>query len=72
MEDFEEFDESPLDILDGDGDDAVEMCLFFDEDGKSKNSGGRPPSSSGCCVVFLAFGSSVALSAWGIAELLAV
>jgi hypothetical protein len=31
MDDFDDFD-SRLD-LDGDGDDAMEMCLFFDEDG---------------------------------------
>lgn len=49
---MEDFDESPLD-LDGDGDDAMEMCLFFDDDGKSKK-GNKPPSSSGCCFILLA------------------
>ncbi len=58
MEDFENFDEHPLD-LDGDGDDAMEMCLFFDDDDK-KNKGSKPPGSSGCCVVLLAIGSSLA------------
>ncbi|MBW1792104.1 MAG: hypothetical protein JRJ14_07570 [Deltaproteobacteria bacterium] len=58
FEDFENFDENPLD-LDGDGDDAMEMCLFFDDDDK-KNKGSKPPGSSGCCVVLLAIGSSLA------------
>ena len=40
MDDFD----NPLD-LDGDGDDIVEMCLFFDEDGKKKSSSGGPPSA---------------------------
>ena len=65
MDDFDDFDNNPLD-LDGDGDDAMEMCLFFDEDGKSKKGGSKPPSNSGCCVVFLAIGSSLAGAVWGI------
>ena len=44
MDDFDDFD-SPLD-LDGDGDDAVEMCLFFDEDGKKKGTGRQPPRTT--------------------------
>ena len=60
---MEDFDDSPLD-LDGDGDDAMEMCLFFDDDKKSKGS--KPPSNSGCCVVFLAIGSPLAGVMWGI------
>lgn len=35
---MEDFDESPLD-LDSDGDDAMEMCLFFDDDNKKKKGG---------------------------------
>ena len=58
-------DDSPLDILDGDGDDAMEMCLFFDDDDK-KNKASKPPGNSGCCVVLLAIGSSLAGAAWGI------
>ena len=63
MEDFDDFDESPLD-LDGDGDDAMEMCLFFDDDKKKKAR--KPPGNSGCCVVLLAIGSSLAGAAWGV------
>lgn len=65
---MEDFDESPLD-LDGDGDDAIEMCLFFDEDEKSKK-GATPPSKSGCCIVFLVIGSSLAGAVWGIPYLI--
>ena len=61
---MEDFDESPLD-LDGDGDDAMEMCLFFDDDDK-KNKTRKPPGNSGCCVVLLALGSSLAGAMWGI------
>ena len=60
---MEDFNESPLD-LDGDGDDAMEMCLFFDDDDKKK--GRKPPSNSGCCVAFLVIGSSLAGAVWGI------
>ncbi|MDA3832866.1 MAG: hypothetical protein PF495_05670 [Spirochaetales bacterium] len=52
------FDDNSLD-LDGDGDDAIEMCLFFDEDGKNKQGGSKPPSSSGCCVVLVALGGAI-------------
>ena len=68
MEDFDDFDERPLD-LDGDGDDAMEMCLFFDEDGKKgKQDGGKPPSNSGCCVVFLALSSSLIMLGWSVSQ----
>ena len=50
--------EYTLDLLDGDGDDAMEMCLFFDDDKKNKIR--KPPSNSVCCVVLLAIGSSLA------------
>ena len=62
---MEDFDENPLD-LDGDGDDAMEMSLFFDDDKKSKKGGSKPPGNSGCCVIFLAIGSSLAGAMWGI------
>lgn len=67
---MEDFDESPLDILDGDGDDAMEMCLFFDDDGKKKKVN-KPPGNSGCCVVLLAIGSSLAVAMWSVVEALA-
>ncbi len=63
---MEDLEENPLD-LDGDGDDAMEMCLFFDDDDKkSKKGGSKPPGNSGCCVVLLAIGSSLAGTVWGI------
>lgn len=68
MDDFNDFD-SPL-HLDGDGDDAVEMCLFFDEDGKRKGNSNQPHSNSGCCVVLLAFGGVAATMIWSITEIL--
>jgi len=64
MDDFDDFD-SPLD-LDGDGDDAIEMCLFFDEDGKKKGGGNQPSGNGGCCVVLLAFGSAVSAVTYGV------
>ncbi len=64
MDDFD----SPLD-LDGDGDDAIEMCLFFDEDGKKRGGGNQQPGS-GCGVALLLFSGSVASLIWGIAEVL--
>ncbi len=64
MDDFD----SPLD-LDGDGDDAVEMCLFFDEDGKKKGGGNQQPGS-GCCVALLLFGGTVVSMVWGIVEVI--
>ena len=61
---MDNFDDNPLD-LDGDGDDAMEMCLFFDDDAK-KNKKRKPPSNSGCCIVLLAIGSSIAGAIWGV------
>jgi hypothetical protein len=37
---MKDFDKSPLDLI-ADGDDAVEMCLFFDEYEKDKQGGSR-------------------------------
>ena len=65
MDDFD----SPLDF-DGDGDDAVEMSLFFDENGKKKSHGSQPPSNSGCCVVLLALGGVASTMIWSITEIL--
>ncbi len=61
MDDFD----SPLD-LDGDGDDAMEMCLFFDDDDKKKHTGSKPPSNSGCCIVLLAMGAAVLTVGWSV------
>ena len=61
---MDNFEDNPLD-LDGDGDDAMEMCLFFDDDAK-KNKKRKPPSNSGCCIVLLAIGSSIAGAIWGV------
>ena len=47
MDDFD----SPMD-LDGDGDDAIEMCLFFDDD-KKKGSESKPSGSGGCLTMIL-------------------
>ena len=55
----------PLDPA-GEGDDAIEMCLFFDENGKKKCSGSQLPSSSGCCMVFWAVGASIGRIVWGV------
>ncbi len=33
---MDDFEKAPLDFLDGDGDGIIEMCLFFNEDGKDK------------------------------------
>ena len=68
MEDFDEVEESPLD-LDGDGDDAMEMCLFFDDDDKKKKRR-KPPGNSGCCVVFLILTSSLIFMGWGVTQLI--
>ena len=53
-----DFDEDPLDLLEDDGDGVIETCLFFDEDGKDKVSGGKLPGNSGCCVLLMSLGSS--------------
>lgn len=50
------FDENPLDLLDGDGDDAIEMSILLDEKNKG-NGGNRPSGKSGCCVLLLGLGS---------------
>jgi hypothetical protein len=61
MDDFE----NPLD-LDGDGDDAIEMCLLFDEDGKKEGGGHQPAGNGGCCIILLAFGSAVSAVTYGV------
>ena len=68
MDDFDNFDSSPLDL---DGDDAVETCLLFDEDGKNKQTNSKPPSYSGCCVVFLAVWVSIGMAIWSVTHFLA-
>jgi len=47
-----DFGEYPLDLFDDDGDGVNEMCLLFDEDGKNKQTGSKPPSNSGCGIDF--------------------
>ena len=66
---MEDFDKDPLDLLDDDGDGVIEMGLFFDEDGKNKQSGGRPSGNSGCCVV-LCVGASLVMAGWGVVKLI--
>jgi len=39
--------------LDGDGNDAIEVCLFFDEDGKKNRGSNQSPGGSGCWVILL-------------------
>ena len=68
MDNLDDFDEDPLDLLEDDGDGVIEMGLFFDED---KQSGNKPPGNSGCCVVFLAIGTSIGTAAWGISKWIA-
>jgi hypothetical protein len=58
MDDFD----SHLD-LDGDGDDAIEMCLFFDEDGKKKG-GNHQSGNSGCCVILLILRGHGGINLW--------
>lgn len=54
-----DLNEDPLDLIGDDGDGVNEMCLLFDEDGKNKQTGPKPPIKSGCCVFLLAIGVSV-------------
>jgi hypothetical protein len=68
---MDDFDEDPLDLLDDDGDGVNEMCLLFDEDGKNKQTGSKPPGNSGCCLIILAFGTSAGLVIWSITQFLA-
>jgi len=58
-----DFDENPLDILDGDGDDAVEMNILFDDNDKGKQSGNKSSRNSGCCVLLFCIGA-VGTSVW--------
>lgn len=67
MEDFDDFEESPLDILDGDGDDALEMCLFFDKDDEARKR--KPGNNTGCSFILLAAGSGVLAATWGLVKL---
>jgi len=63
MEDFDE----PFD-LDGDGKfGAFEASILEEETNRKKGDNGN----SGCCIVFLALGSSMLLSIWGITKFLA-
>ena len=52
------FDEDPLDLLEDDGDGAIEMGLFFDEDENKQNSQ-KSSQGTGCVVVLLCLGTVV-------------
>lgn len=57
---MDDFDEDPLDLLDDDGDGVIEMGLLFDEDDKNKQSDLKAPKNTGCCMLFLISGTSIA------------
>jgi len=63
---MEDLDKDPLDLLDDDGDGVMEMCLFFDEDGKNKGNDSNQPGKSGCCVALLAIGGALSTVTWSI------
>ena len=56
---MDDFENSPLDILDEDGDDAVEMNLFFDDDGEKNQGSNKPDGNSGCCVPLFLISTSI-------------
>lgn len=66
---MEDFDEDPLDLLGDDGDGVNETCLLLDEDNEKEQTGSKPPGSSGCCVTFLALGTSAGMVVWGISQI---
>lgn len=63
---MEDFDDNPLDILDGN--DALEMALFFDKDeeGKSRKPG---DNNSGCSVVLVFAAAAISTAIWGLGQL---
>jgi len=66
MDEFEDVD-SHLD-LDGDGDDAMEMGLFFDDE-KRGGQCKKTPQTRGCCIALLMFGVTASTMAWGITKI---
>jgi hypothetical protein len=50
-----------LDLLNDDGDGAVEMCLLEEKE-KHRKTGSR--NKSGCCVLFLVLSSSLIIAGW--------
>ena len=66
MEDFDEPD-NPLDI-DGDGDEAIDMCLFFDKDTEEKTDSVQRTGKTGCCVILLFLGVSCSAAGFGLAK----
>lgn len=66
MDEFDDVD-SPLD-LDGDGDDAMEMGLFFDDEERG-GQGKKTPLARGCCIALLMFGGTASTMAWGITKI---
>jgi len=65
---MENLDEDSLDLLGDDGDGITEICLFLDEDAKNNQTGSKLFNKSGCCVIILAFGTSIGLTIWGIIQ----
>jgi len=62
---MDDFDEDPLDLFDDDGDGVIEMSLLFGEDSKNnKQSGLKAPRNTGCCMLFLITGTSIAGTAF--------
>ncbi|KPK26923.1 MAG: hypothetical protein AMJ61_07445 [Desulfobacterales bacterium SG8_35_2] len=56
----------PLDLLNDDGDGAVEMGLLEEEE-KHRKIGSR--NKSGCCVLFLMLGSSLIIAGWCLSQM---
>ena len=62
---MQDFEDNLFDIFDDDGDEAVEMCLCFDDNDKGGGRDKIPSGKSGCCVVVLiGIGASLAGIAW--------
>ena len=59
-------DDDPLD-MDGDGKFTDIDLFLLDEEQKQRNHGGN--KNMGCCVVFLALGTSAILSIWAITRI---
>jgi hypothetical protein len=61
-----DFDDDPLDLLEDDGDGVNEMCLLLDDEEPAKTGGRQPSGNGGCCIIFMAVGSSLVAAGWGI------
>jgi hypothetical protein len=62
MKDFDD----PLDLLNDDGDGAVEICILEEEEKLIK---GGASNKSGCCVVLLMLTSSLLIGAWCVRQM---